>query len=99
MATTVVTLLNGSYSYEDGNIKVSGGLNINANKVIQSVDGPVFENNVRIGSFSAKRDMPESQGGLQYNISFTDITKAGTLVTAAQAAVSAVQAELTPVDE
>jgi len=98
MATTIVTLTQGSFSYENGTVKVSGGLNINASKLIMEINGPVTENDVQIGSFSANRNMPESQGDLRYNISFTDPTKAALLIQTAQDAVAAVQNELTPAE-
>ena len=94
MATTIVTLTSGSYSYENENIKSNGPLNINQDKLIMSIYGSVTDDNTPIGSFSANRDMPESEGTLQFNISFTDPTKAVTLLGAVQDAVSAVQAEL-----
>ena len=98
MATTIVTLTQGSYSYENGTIKSNGSLNINQDKLIMSINGPVMDNNVQIGSFSANRDMPESQGNLRYNISFDDPTKAATLIQTAQDVVAAVQNELTPAE-
>ena len=98
MATTIVTLTSGSYSYENGTIKSNGSLNINQDKLIMYINGPVTDNNAQIGSFSANRDMPESQGNLRYNISFDDPTKAMTLLQAVQDVVAAVQNELTPAE-
>ena len=94
MATTIVTLTSGSYSYENESIKASGGLTINPSKVITRMDGPVRENDVQIGSFTAERDTPESQGQLRFTINFIDPTKAVTLLNAVQAAVEAVQDKL-----
>ena len=94
MATTIVTLTSGSYSYENESIKSNGSLNINQDKLIMYINGPVTDNNAQIGSFSANRDMPESQGNLQFNISFTDPSKAMVLLQAVQDVVEAVQAEL-----
>ena len=94
MATTIVTLTQGSYSYENGTIKANGGLNINPSKVITRMDGPVRENDVQIGSFVANRDTPESQGNLQFQITFTDPSKAALLLQFVQEAVTAVQAKL-----
>jgi len=93
MATTIITLTNGSYSYENESIRANGGMTING-KLIQRIDGSVTDDLVVIGSFNANRDMPESQGNLRFNISFTDPTKAVTLLNAAQDAVVAVQAKL-----
>lgn len=94
MATTVVTLTQGSFTYQNEVIKVNGGLTINSSKVIMEINGPVTENDVQIGSFSARRDMPESQGNLQFNISFIDPTKAVLLLQSVQDTVAAVQAKL-----
>ena len=94
MATTIVTLTSGSYSYENESIKSNGSLNINQDKLIMYINGPVTDNNAQIGSFSANRDLPESQGNLQFNISFTDPSKAMVLLQAVQDVVEAVQAEL-----
>ena len=98
MATTIVTLTSGSYSYENGTIKSNGSLNINQDKLIMNINGPVTDNNAQIGSFSANRDMPEGQGNLQFQITFTDPSKAMTLLQAVQDVVVAVQNELTPED-
>lgn len=98
MATTIVTLTQGSYSYENGTVKSNGSLNINQDKLIMYINGPVTDNNAQIGSFSANRDMPESQGNLRYNISFDDPTKGATLLQAVQDVVAAVQNELTPAE-
>jgi len=98
MATTIVTLTQGSFSYENGTVKADGNLNVNAEKLIMSIYGNVLDNSVNIGSFSANRDMPESRGDLRYNISFTDPTKAALLIQTAQDAVAAVQNELTPAE-
>ena len=98
MATTIVTLTQGSYSYENGTIKSNGSLNINQDKLIMNINGPVTDNNAQFGSFSANRNMPEGQGNLQFNISFTDPAKAMTLLQAAQDIVAAVQNELTPAE-
>ena len=93
MATTIITLTNGSYSYENESIKANGSLTING-KLIQSISGSVTDDLAVIGSFNANRDMPESQGQLRFSISFTDPTKASTLLDAVQDAVAAVQAKL-----
>lgn len=98
MATTIVTLTQGSYSYENGTIKSNGSLNINPSKIIMRMEGPVTDNNTQIGSFSANRDMPESQGNLQFQIFFTDPTKGIILLQAVQDVVTAVQNELTPAE-
>ena len=98
MATTIVTLTSGSFSYENGTVKANGSLNVNAEKLIISIYGNVTDNDVNIGSFSANRDMPESQGDLQFNITFKDMTKAALLIQTAQDAVTAVQNELTPAE-
>ena len=37
MATTIVTLTQGSYSYENGTIKSNGSLNINQDKLIMNI--------------------------------------------------------------
>ena len=94
MATTIVTLTSGSYSYENESVKASGNLNINADKLIMSIYGNVTDDGVNIGSFNANRDIPESQGKLNYNVSFSDPTKAMVLIQSAQDAVEAVQDEL-----
>lgn len=96
MATTIVTITNAAFTHEDGAVKVSGSLNVNADKLIMSIYGSVTESEANIGSFSANRDMPESQGNLRYNISFDDPSKAATLIQTAQDVVAAVQNELTP---
>ena len=98
MATTTVTLTQGSYTHEDGTIKSNGSLNINQDKLIMRINGPVTDNNAQIGSFVANRDMPESQGNLQFNIAFTDPTKGAILLQAVQDVVAAVQNELTPAE-
>lgn len=98
MATTIVTLTSGSYSYENGTIKSNGSLNINQDKLIMYINGPVTYNNAQIGSFSANRDMPEGQGNLQFNITFTDPSKGMILLQAVQDVVAAVQNELTPAE-
>lgn len=98
MATTIVTLTQGSYSYENGTIKANGGLTINPSKVITRMDGPVRENDVQIGSFTAERDTPESQGQLRFTLVYTDPTKGATLLQAVQDVVAAVQNELTPAE-
>ena len=98
MATTIVTLTQGSYSYENGTIKSNGSLNINPSKIIMYINGPVTDNNAQIGSFSASRDMPESQGNLQFQVTFTDPTKGMILLQAVQDVVTAVQNELTPAE-
>lgn len=98
MATTIVTLTQGSYSYENESIKSNGSLNINRDKLIMNINGPVTDNNAQIGSFSANRDEPESQGNLQFNIFFTDPTKGMILLQAVQDVVAAVQNELTPAE-
>lgn len=94
MATTTVTITNAAFTYEDGAIKASGNLNVNAEKLITSIFGSVTESGANIGSFSANRDTPESQGNLRYNVSYDDPTKAETLIQTAPAAVAAVQAKL-----
>lgn len=94
MATTIVILTSGSYSYENESIKSSGSLNINRDKLIMNISGPVTDNNVQIGSFSANRDTPESQGNLQFQITFTDPTKAVLLLQSVQDTVEAVQNKL-----
>lgn len=94
MATTIITLTQGSYSYENGTIKSNGSLNINPSRIIMRMEGPVTDDGVRIGSFIANRDAPESQGNLQFNISFTDPTKAVLLLQSVQDTVTAVQAKL-----
>lgn len=96
MATTIVTLTSGSYSYENGTIKSNGSLNINQDKLIMYINGPVRENDVQIGSFTAERDTPESQGQLRFTLVYTDPTKGATLLQAVQDVVAAVQNELTP---
>jgi len=94
MATTIVTLTGGSYSHENESTKSSGSLATNPSKVITRMEGPVTDNNVRIGSFVANRDTPESQGNLQFQITFTDPSKAALLLQFVQEAVTAVQAKL-----
>lgn len=98
MATTIVTLTQGSYSYQNENIRSNGSLNINQDRAIININGPVTDNGVQIGSFYANRDMPESQGNLQFNIAFTDPTKGMILLQAVQDVVAAVQNELTPAE-
>ena len=98
MATTIVTITNAAFTHEDGAVKVSGNLNVNADKLIMSIYGSVTESEANIGSFSANRDMPESQGNLRYNVSYDDPTKAETLIQIAPAAVAAVQAKLSQED-
>jgi len=98
MATTIVTLTQGSYSYENGAIKSNGSLNINPSKIIMRMEGPITDNNAQIGSFSANRDMPESQGQLRFTLVYTDPTKGATLLQAVQDVVAAVQNELTPAE-
>lgn len=98
MATTIVTLTQGSYSYQNENIRSNGSLNINQDRAIININGPVTDNGVQIGSFSANRDAPESEGKLQFNIFFTDPTKGMILLQAVQDVVAAVQNELTPAE-
>ena len=98
MATTIVTLTQGSYSYENGTIKVNGGLTINPSKVITRMDGPVRENDVQIGSFTAERDTMESPGQLRFTLVYTDPSKAMVLLQAVQDVVTAVQNELAPAE-
>lgn len=98
MATTIVTLTQGSYSYQNENIRSNGSLNINQDRAIININGPVTDNGVQIGSFSAYRDMPESEGKLQFQINFTDPTKGMILLQAVQDVVAAVQNELTPAE-
>ena len=94
MATTIVTLTKGSYSYQNENIRSNGSLSINPDRAIININGPVTDNGVQIGSFSANRDMPESEGKLQFQVNFTDPTKAVLLLQSVQEVVAAVQAEL-----
>ena len=82
MATTTITLTNGSYSYENESIMSSGSLTINPSKVITRMECSINDNGVRIGSFVANRDTPESQGNLQFQITFTDPSKAALLLQA-----------------
>ena len=98
MATTIVTLTQGSYFYENGTIKANGGLTINSSKVITRMDGPVRENDVQIGSFTAERDTMESPGQLRFTLVYTDPSKAMVLLQAVQDVVTAVQNELTPAE-
>ena len=93
MATTIITLTSGSYSYENGTIKVSGGLNIDG-ETIMRIDGIVLNNAIQIGSYNANRDEPMSQGQLRFNISFTDPSAGTVLLQAVQDAVTAVQNKL-----
>lgn len=85
MATTTIILNRGRYSYEDGDIKVNGDLSINGT-TIQNINGQAGN----LGSFDAY----ESGEGLEYNIHFTDPSKAANLLSAVQSAVQAVEEKL-----
>ena len=90
MAKTKVTLNQGSYSYEDAAIKVTGNVTLNDKKEIQNINGQVVNGELNIGSFDAFRNGEN----LQFNVHFSDPAVADTLTGAVSAAVDAVKAEL-----
>ena len=94
MATTIVKLNSGSFSYEDKTAKVNGNLNINDSNAINNINGQVKSGELSIGSFDAYRNGE----ALSYNLHPTTISVAAQLATIVEACVAAVEAQLTPVN-
>ena len=89
MATTKITLNQGSFSFEDGAVKVTGNLNVNE-KVINNINGQVMSGELSLGSFDAFRNGEN----LSFNLHPVSIEVAGDLATAVKLGVEAVQAKL-----
>lgn len=82
---TKVTLNSGSFSYEEGTVKVNGNLSVDG-KTINNINGKVED----LGSFDAYL----SGEGLAFNLRPVSIDKGAELAEAVQAAVAAVEAKL-----
>lgn len=95
MAKTNVKLNSGSFSYEDKTAFVNGGLSINDTNAIQNINGQVRSGELSIGSFDAYRN----GDNLSYNLHPTSISVAAQLATIVEACVTAVEAQITPVNE
>ena len=86
---TVITLNQGTFSYENEAVKVSGNLTVDG-KIINNINGQVMSGELSLGSFDAWKNGET----LQFNLHPVSISQAAALATAVEAAVEAVEQEL-----
>lgn len=95
MAKTNVKFNSGSFSYEDKTDKVNGNLTINNINAITTINGQVIEGELSLGSFDANR----MGDNLSFTLHPTTLSVSSKLSDVVEAAVAAVEAQITPVNE